>query len=139
MSTQAGVKRELNQLEKSRDALTSRMNQIEDRTLGPEDQVEEPDHTSREYETYMAEWGMQEIWNTVRKLSLQIIGMDEVEEFQVNGINQTFSRITKHFLREDKAEQMQGVPRTSTTRDQKKSPGHIIVKTLCRQQHIENG
>lgn len=37
---------------------------------------------------------MQEVWYIMGKLSLQIIDRDEGEEFQVNGIDQIFNKVT---------------------------------------------
>ena len=37
---------------------------------------------------------MQEVWCIMGKLGLQIIDRDEGEEFQVNGIDQIFNKVT---------------------------------------------
>lgn len=49
---------------------------------------------------------MQEVCHIMGRLSLQMIDRDEGEEFQVNGTDQIFNKVTEesfHKLRQDKS------------------------------------
>lgn len=120
------------QLEKSREALTSRVDQIEDRLLGLEDPVEESDHTNKDYETHtwwgeagLGYAGTMECHAKTRSSDYRY-GWSRRVLSQWN--KQIFNRFIKDFLKltEDIPIQMQGVHRTShQLRETRKTPQGI--------------
>ena len=84
----------------------------------------------------MQEWNNQEIWDTMERSNLLMIGREEGEESQDNEIDQIFKRIEENFpiLKKDKPIQIQEAHKTPNRQDQKRnSPCHIIDKTLVAQ------
>jgi hypothetical protein len=81
---------------------------------------------------------MQDIWETMRRPNLQIMGVEEGEEIQTKGIDNLFNRIiAENFpnLEKERVTQMQEVYRTPNHQDQKRNtPRNIIIKTLRTQK-----
>jgi uncharacterized coiled-coil protein SlyX len=59
--------------------------QVENRVSGKEHKVEELDQTVKDPEKMLRkhEWNMHKIWNTMKRLNLQIMGIEEGEEIQI--------------------------------------------------------
>lgn len=68
----------------------------------------------------------------MRRQNLQIIGIEEGEEFQVNGLDQTFNKIMKessHNPSKDALLQIQVNKEYQTEKARKENPSIISVKT----------
>lgn len=64
------------------------------------------------------------MWDSIRRPNLHIIGIDEREEFQVNGLDQIFNKITEENfskLRKNIPIQTQKAQRTLNRQDQKRN------------------
>jgi hypothetical protein len=61
--------------------------QVENKVSGTEDKVEEWDQTVKDYERMLRkfEWSMQNIWDTMKRPNLWIMGVEEEEETQTKG------------------------------------------------------
>lgn len=74
---------------------------------------------------------MQELFNTMKRPNLWIIGIEEGRESQVNGIDQFFNRIREeNFPKKGRHIRSQQHHRQEQKRN---SPQHIIAKTLNMQ------
>jgi uncharacterized coiled-coil protein SlyX len=69
--------------------------QVENRVSGTEDKVEELNQTIKDHKRMLRkyEWDMQDIWDTIKRPNLQIMGIEEGEEIQTKGIDNLFNRI----------------------------------------------
>jgi prefoldin subunit 5 len=79
------LKNSVTQLEKSRKSLTNRMDQVENTIRGLKDEYRLLDNIKKNIN--FLKRNMEEIWDTMNRLNFQIIGIDEVEESKVNGVN----------------------------------------------------
>ena len=76
-------------------------------------------------------WNIQEIWNTMKRPNLGIIGVEEWEELQVKGTENILNKIIEENfpnLKMDIPMKVQKAYRTPNRQDQKKIR-HIIIKT----------
>lgn len=71
------------------------MNKADDRILSLEDKVENLDQISKEMTNLRKhrKRTMQKIWNTIKRLNLWIIDIDEGQKSQVNDTDQIFKTI----------------------------------------------
>jgi hypothetical protein len=88
------------------------------------DKVEELNQKVKEQEKSLRkhEWNIQDIWNTIKRPNLQIMGTEE-EEMQTKGIDNLVNKIiTKNFLKLEKEKnvQVQEAYRTPNHQNQKK-------------------
>jgi hypothetical protein len=76
---------------------------------------------------------MQELTDSIKRPNLRIMGIEEGEEVQANGMRNIFNKIiTENFpnLEKDIPIQMQEASRKPNRRDQNRTtPRHIIIKT----------
>ena len=76
---------------------------------------------------------IQETQNTMRRPNLQIIGVDENEDFQLKGLANIFNKIIEENfpnLKKDMPKNIQEAYRTPNRLDQKRnSSRHIIIRT----------
>jgi chromosome segregation ATPase len=78
-------------------SISNRIQEIEERISGAEDSIENLGTTIKENEkckTILTQ-SIQEIQDTMRTLNLQIIGVDENEDFQLKGLANIFNKIVE--------------------------------------------
>jgi uncharacterized coiled-coil protein SlyX len=63
----------------------NRVEQAENRVSGTEDKIEELNQTVKNHEKMLRkyEWNMQDIWNTMKRPNLLLVGIEEGEEVQI--------------------------------------------------------
>ena len=76
-------------------SITNRIQEIEERISGAEDSIEEIDSLVKENtkSNKFLTQNIQEIWNTIKKPNLRIIGIEEGEELQIKGAENIFNKI----------------------------------------------
>ena len=115
------------------------MDETENRIVTLHDNVEEMKSTSKHYENFKKTqaWNNQDIWDTMKRPKLHIIGIEGKEESQDNAMDQIFNRIIEENfpkLKKDITIQIQEAHRTSNREDLKRNfPHHIIIKTVDAQ------
>jgi hypothetical protein len=83
---------------------------------------------------------MQELWNSIKRPKLRIMGIEEEEEVQAKGIHSIFNKIPEHFpnLKKVLPIQKQEASKTQRRLDQHRhSPQHIIVKQQAQRTEKE--
>ncbi|ERE72641.1 LINE-1 type transposase domain-containing protein 1 [Cricetulus griseus] len=117
-------------------SITNRIQEMEERTSGVEDTLVEIDSSTKENlkSNKSLSQNIQEIWDTVKRPNLRIIlGIEEGEEIQLKGTENSFNKIMdENFpnLKKDMPMKIQEAYRTPNRLNQKKrSPRHIIIKT----------
>lgn len=130
------------QPEKSKETLTSRMNQAGDRLSGLEDKVQDLDKIRKEYEKEktIKERNIQKTQNTMKRQNLQITGIVG-EGSQVNGIDQIFTKIRKESFQNPKKDaplQIQEHKEDRTDKTRKENPHTVSVKTPCMNNNNNN-
>ncbi|KAL6041447.1 hypothetical protein STEG23_023562 [Scotinomys teguina] len=109
---------------------------MEDRISNVEDTIEEIDSTVKENtkSKKVIKQNVQEIWDTMKRPNIRIIGIEEGEEYQLKGMENIFNKIIEENIPNLKKEppiKTQEAYRTPNRLDpQKKSSRHIIIKTL---------
>ncbi|KAL6031729.1 hypothetical protein STEG23_033718 [Scotinomys teguina] len=117
-------------------SITNRIQEMEDRISNVEDTIEEIDSTVKENtKTKKAiKQNVQEIWDTMKRPNIRIIGIEEGEEYQLKGTENIFNKIIEENfpnLKKEPPIKIQEAYRTPNRLDpQKKSSRHIIIKTL---------
>ncbi|KAL6039065.1 hypothetical protein STEG23_008290 [Scotinomys teguina] len=117
-------------------SITNRIQEMEDRISNVEDTIEEIDSTVKENtKTKKAiKQNVQEIWDTMKRPNIRIIGIEEGEEYQLKGMENIFNKIIEENfpnLKKEPPIKIQEAYRTPNRLDlQKKSSRHIIIKTL---------
>jgi hypothetical protein len=75
---------------------SSRLEKLEDRISELEDEIEikgkAEDLLVKQHKT--CEWNMQEFTNSIKRLNLRIIGVEEGERVKAKGISNIFNKIT---------------------------------------------
>jgi hypothetical protein len=104
---------------------------------GIENKVEELDQTVKDHERKLRKykWNMKDVFDTMKKPNLQIMGV-EGEETQTKGTDNLFTRIGESFpnLEKERVTQVQEAYRTPKCQDQKRNtPRYIIIKTISTQ------
>jgi hypothetical protein len=104
---------------------------------GIENKVEELDQTVKDHERQLRKhkWNMKDVFDTMKKPNLQIMGV-EGEETQTKGTDNLFTRIGESFpnLEKERVTQVQEAYRTPKCQDQKRNtPRYIIIKTISTQ------
>ncbi len=118
----------------------NRLQEIEERMSDTEDTIEKINTLIKENSktNKFSSQNIQEIWDTIKRPNLRIIGIEEGEEVQLNGPENIFNKIIEENfpnLKKDIPLKVQEAYRTPNRLDQKKtSPRHIIIKT----QNIQN-
>ncbi|KAL6086976.1 hypothetical protein STEG23_036671, partial [Scotinomys teguina] len=76
-------------------SITNRIQEMEDRISNVEDTIEEIDSTVKENtKTKKAiKQNVQEIWDTMKRPNIRIIGIEEGEEYQLKGTENIFNKI----------------------------------------------
>ncbi|MGE9715022.1 RBD-like domain-containing protein, partial [Escherichia coli] len=115
-------------------SITNRIQEMEDRISDAEDKLEEINSSSKEnLKSNKTITRIQEIWDTVKRPNLRIIGIEEGEETQLKGAENIFNKIIEENfpnLKKDMPMKVQEAYRTPNRVDHKrKSPRHIIIKT----------
>ena len=114
---------------------TERIKEIEERMSGTEDTIENMDTTVKENEKCikLLTQNIQEIKDTMRRPNLQIIGVDENEDFQLKGPASISNKIIDENFQNLKKEMPINIKeayRTPSRLDQKRnSSRHIIIRT----------
>ncbi|KAL6076002.1 hypothetical protein STEG23_007609 [Scotinomys teguina] len=117
-------------------SITNRIQEMEDRISNVEDTIEEIDSTVKENtKTKKAiKQNVQEIWDTMKRSNIRIIGIEEGEEYQLKGTENIFNKIIEENfpnLKKEPPIKIQEAYRTPKRLDpQKKSSRHIIIETL---------
>ncbi|KAL6084097.1 hypothetical protein STEG23_018682 [Scotinomys teguina] len=125
-------------------SITNRIQEMEDRISNVEDTIEERDSTVKENtKTNKAiKQNVQEIWDTMKRPNIRIIGIEEGEEYKLKGTENIFNKIIEENfpnLKKEPPIKIQETYRTANRLDpQKKSSRHIIIKTLNIQNKREN-
>jgi uncharacterized coiled-coil protein SlyX len=94
-NNQSEINGSISQINVSIESLMNRVEQVENRVSGTEDKVEELNQTIKDHKRMLRkyEWDMQDIWDTIKRPNLQIMGIEEGEEIQTKGIDNLFNRI----------------------------------------------
>ena len=121
--------------ETTESSITNRIQEIEERISDSEDTIEKINALVKENgkSNKFSSQNIQEIWDTIKKPNLRIIGIEEGEELQIKGPENIFNKIIEENfpnLKNDIPMKVQEAYRTPNRLDQKKtSPRHIIIKT----------
>jgi chromosome segregation ATPase len=116
-------------------SIRNRIQEMEERISGAEDSIENISTTIKENTKCkkILTQNFQEIQDTMRRPNLQIIGVDENEEFQLKGPANIFNKnIEENFLnlKKEIAMIIQEAYRTPNRLDQKRNPSRrIIIRT----------
>ena len=111
------------------------MQEMEERISGDEDSIENMGTTIKENAKCkkILTQNMQEIQDTMRRPNLWIIGVDENEDFQLNGPANIFNKIIEENfpnLKKEMTMNIQEPYRTPNRLDQKRNSfQHIIIRT----------
>ena len=115
-------------------SITNSIQEIEERISGVEDTIEEINISVKENvksKKFMTE-NIQETWDTIKRLNLRIIGIEEDSQFK--GPENIFKKtIEENFpnLKREIPLKVQEAYRTANRLDQKRKSSHyIIIKTL---------
>ncbi|KAL6087914.1 hypothetical protein STEG23_008170 [Scotinomys teguina] len=117
-------------------SITNKIQEMEDRISNVEDTIEEIDSTVKENTKTkkVIKQNVQEIWDTMKRSNIRIIGIEEGEEYQLKGTENIFNKIIEENfpnLKKEPPIKIQEAYRTPNRLDpQKKSSHHIIIKTL---------
>ena len=115
--------------------ISNTIQEIEERISDAEDSIENMDTTIKENAKCkkILTQNIQEIQDTMRRPKLQIIGVDENEDFQLKGLVNIFNKIIEENfpnLKKEMPMNIQESYRTPNRLDQKRnSSHHIIFKT----------
>ncbi|KAL6088973.1 hypothetical protein STEG23_021130 [Scotinomys teguina] len=116
-------------------SITNRIQEMEDRISNVEDTIEEIDSTVKENTKTkkVIKQNVQEIWDTMKRSNIRIIGIEE-GEYQLKGMENIFNKIIEENfpnLKKEPPIKTQEAYRTPNRLDpQKNSSHHIIIKTL---------
>ncbi|OPX54009.1 RBD-like domain-containing protein [Oceanospirillum multiglobuliferum] len=116
-------------------SITNRLQEMEQRISDAEDMIEKIDSSVKENnkDKKVLTQNVQEIWDTMKRPNLRIIGIEEGEEYQLKGTENIFNKIIEENFPNLKKEipmKIQEAYRTPNRLDQKKISHHIIIKTL---------
>ncbi|KAL6087923.1 hypothetical protein STEG23_014461 [Scotinomys teguina] len=117
-------------------SITNRIQEMEDRISNVEDTIEKIDSSVKENtkSKKVIKQNVQEIWDTMKRPNIRIIGIEEGEEYQLKGMENIFNKIIEENfpnLKNEPPIKIQEAYRTPNRLDpQKKSSHHIIIKTL---------
>ena len=121
-------------------SITNRIQEIEERISDTEDTIEEINSLIEKHNNsnkFLTQ-NIQEIWDTMKRSNLRIIGLEKGEDLQLKGQKNIITKIIEenfHNLKKDIPMKVQEAYRASNRLDQKTtSPHHIIIKT----QNIQN-
>ncbi|ERE69936.1 LINE-1 type transposase domain-containing protein 1 [Cricetulus griseus] len=116
-------------------SITNRIQEMEERISAIEDSLEDIHSSTKENlkSNKSLTQNIQEIWDTVKRPNLRIIGIEEGEETLLKGTENIFNKIIEENfpnLQKDMPMKVQEAYRTPNRLDnKKKSPQHIIIKT----------
>jgi hypothetical protein len=116
-------------------SITYRIQEIEERISDAEDTIENIDTTIKENVKCkkILTQNIQEIQDTMRRANLRKTGIDEKEDFHLNGLVNIFNKIIEENfpnLKKEMPMNIQEAYRTSNSLDQKSNSScHIIIKT----------
>ena len=113
--------------ETSETSITNRIQEIEERISDSEDTIEKINALTKENSksNKLSSQNIQEMWDTIKKPNLRIIGVEEGEELQIKGPENIFNKIIEENfpnLKNDIPMRVQEAYRTPNRLDQKKSP-----------------
>ncbi|KAL6050868.1 hypothetical protein STEG23_017880 [Scotinomys teguina] len=108
-------------------SITNRIEEIEDKISNVEDTIEEIDSTVKENNKSkkVITENVQEIWDTMKRPNLRIIGKEEGEEYQLKGTENIFNKIIEENfpdLNKEKPIEIQEAYRTPNRLDPQKIP-----------------
>jgi hypothetical protein len=115
---------------------------MEERISDAEDSIENMNTTIKENTKCkkILSQNIQEIQDTMRRPNLQIVGVDENEDFQLKEPTNIFNKIIENFpnLKKEMPMTIQQAYRTPNRLDQKRnSSRHIIIRTTNAINKIE--
>ena len=116
-------------------SISKRIQEMEDRISGTEDSIENMGTTIKENAKCkkILIQNIQEIQDTMRRPNLQIIGVDENEDFQFKGPANIFNKIIEETfpnLKKEMRMNIQEAYRTPNRLDQKRNSSlHVIIRT----------
>ena len=141
--TQTEIIMEMKNLEKQAGSVeasySNRIQEMEERISGVEDSIDDIDTSVKENikSKKVLTQNVQELWDTMKRPNLRIIGIEEGEDLQLKGPENIFNKIIEENFPNLKKElpiKVLEAYRTPNKLDQKrKSPRHIIIKTLSIQ------
>ena len=89
------MKETINQVKNSMETITNRIEHLEDRTSDIENKIfnleNKVDQTEKMVRNH--EQNLQELWDTMKRPNLRIIGIEEGTEKQTKGMNNLFNEI----------------------------------------------
>ena len=111
--------------ETTESSITNRIQEIEERISDSEDTIEKINALVKENgkSNKFSSKNIQEIWDTIKKPNLRIIGIEEGEELQIKGPENIFNKIIEENfpnLKNDIPVKVQEAYRTPNRLDQKK-------------------
>ena len=124
-------------------SMNRRIQEMEERISSTEDTIEKIDSPVKENikSNKSLTQNIQEIWDTIKRSNLRIIGIEGGEEVQLKSTENIFIKIIeKNFpnIKKDMPMKIQEAYRTPNRLDpNKKSSSHIIIKTLNIQNKKE--
>ena len=111
--------------ETSETSITNRIQEIEERISDSEDTMEKLNALTKENSksNKVSSQNTQEMWDTIKKQNLRIIGIEEREELQIKDPENIFNKIIENFpnLKNDIPMKVQEAYRTPNSLDQKKT------------------
>ena len=113
--------------ETTESSITNRIQEMEERISESEDTIEKINALIKENSksNKFSSQNIQEIWDTIKKPNLRIIGIEEGEELQIKGPENIFNKIIEENfpnLKNDIPMKVQEAYRTPNRLDQKKNP-----------------
>ncbi|KAL6084830.1 hypothetical protein STEG23_032879 [Scotinomys teguina] len=114
-------------------SITNRIQEMKDRISSVEDTIDSTVKENTKTKKVIKQ-NVQEIWDTMERSNIRIIGIEEGEEYQLKGTENIFNKIIEENfpnLKKEPPIKIQEAYRTPNRLDpQKKSSRHIIIKTL---------
>ncbi|KAL6052546.1 hypothetical protein STEG23_025296 [Scotinomys teguina] len=103
-------------------SITNRIQEMEDRISNVEDTIEKIDLTVKENTKTkkVIKQNVQEIWDTMKRSNIRIIGIEEGEEYQLKGTENIFNKIIEENFPnlKKKPPSVMGQDKRSTQRNQ---------------------
>ena len=118
--------------ENTESSITNRIQEMEERISESEDTIEKINAQIKENSKFnkFSSQNIQEIWDTIKKPDLRIIGIEEGEELQIKGPENIFNKIIEENfpnLKNDIPMKVQEAYRTPNRLDQKKKKHPLTI------------
>jgi chromosome segregation ATPase len=132
-NNQSEINNSISEIKISIESLVNRVQQVENRVSGMEDKAEKLDQTVKDHKSMLRKynWNMQDIWDTMKRPNLQIMGVEEGEEIQTKGPDNLFNRVIAENipnLEKERVTQMQEAYRTPVSTKKEILPDTLSSK-----------